>query len=85
VHVSPGLVERVDLDVHVRVLAEDLGCVVIRVERVHQNQRHVRVVLLVQILHVTTQNLHIIPFYRATPMLAQYMPPSCVCLSQVSG
>jgi len=57
-HVSPGLVERVDLDVHVRVLAEDLGCVVVRVERVHQNQRHVRVVLLVQILHVMTQNLY---------------------------
>ena len=56
-NLSPGLVERVDLDVHVRVLAEDFGSVFVRVEGVHQNQRHVRVVLLVQILHVKTPNL----------------------------
>ena len=47
---SPGLVERVDADVHVRVLAQNLLRVFVCVERVHEHQRHVRCVRFVQVL-----------------------------------
>ena len=47
---SPGLVERVDADVHVRVLAQNLLRVFVCVERVHEHQRHVRRVRFVQVL-----------------------------------
>lgn len=47
---SPALVKGVYLDTVVCVLLQDLLCVFICVERVHENQGHVCVVSLVQML-----------------------------------
>lgn len=47
---APALVEGVDLDPVVFVLLQDLLGVVVRVEGVHEDQRHVGVKRLVQVL-----------------------------------
>lgn len=46
----PALVEGVDLDPVVCVFLQDLLGVLVRVERVHENQRDIRVVRLIQVL-----------------------------------
>lgn len=46
----PALVEGVDLHPVMRVLLYDLLCVLIRVEGIHEHQRYVCVVGLVQVL-----------------------------------
>ena len=52
----PGLVEGADLDLHVRVLAQDLLGVLVGVERVHEHERHVGAVRLVQVLPTNQRN-----------------------------
>ena len=47
---GPALVEGVDLDTVVRVFLQDLICVFICVEGVHQDQGHVGIKSLVQVL-----------------------------------
>ncbi len=53
---SLALVEGVDLDVEGRVLAQHLLGVLVRVERVHEHERHVRLVLPVQVLKRREEN-----------------------------
>lgn len=45
-----GLVEGVDVQLQAFVLADDLLCVIVRVEGVHQYQRYVAFVRFVQVL-----------------------------------
>lgn len=50
------MVESVDLDVVVRVLLDDASGVLVRVERVHENERDVDLVLRVEMLHHQNRN-----------------------------
>lgn len=54
--VSPALVEGVDLHPVVRVLLQDFLCVLVRVEGVHEDQRDISVVRLVQVLRALQTN-----------------------------
>jgi hypothetical protein len=46
----PGLVEGEDLDVMVCVLLDDALRVFVRVERVHEDERHIDTILFVKVL-----------------------------------
>ena len=47
-----GLVKSVDTDIEARVLPDDLVSVLVRVEAVHEDQRHIGGVLLVEELNL---------------------------------
>lgn len=53
----PALVEGVDVDAVVLVFLQDLPCVVVRVEGVHENEWHVGVEGFVQMLKRRTTEL----------------------------
>ena len=53
---KPRLAETVYDDIHLRVLLENFVRLLIRVERVHEDQRNVYVVFLVQVLERRTKN-----------------------------
>ena len=53
---KPWLAETVYDDIHLRVFLENFVRLLIRVERVHEDQRNVYVVFLVQVLERRTKN-----------------------------